>query len=252
MLNIDVKKTLGTKTFEYQIKTSKKVIAIMGSSGAGKTTLLKILAGLIPVSEGNILEGSVGFVFQKNNLLPHLSVSKNMALGFTSTLDKEEEIDKWLSKVGVSEIKNKKPKLISGGEEQRVALARALMRNPDYLLLDEPFSSLDRENRQMLYSVLNNLLQSFQGTTIIVTHNLKEAYQFADEIYLLKDCKLKKIPVSLKEGVVIGIENRDYVRIITVKCGEEIVRTGDVEGHLEIGDQVVCAGEESLKLIRKW
>lgn len=175
----------------FQVQQSQ-MLGIRGANGAGKTTLLLAIAGLVPLSSGNlILSGepvdnpatktwvrpryrNVGFAFQEPRLLPHLTALNNVAFGLRARGINRELAKltalRWLQKVGLESHAWHKPDELSGGQAQRVALARALSANPDVLLLDEPFSSLDADARQQLLG----LLQRTNLTTLLVSHDMSE------------------------------------------------------------------------------
>lgn len=181
-----------------------RTLAIVGPSGGGKTTLLKIL-GTIETAEAKELSinsipvlddayhkeylKEVGYVFQANNLFPHLTVLENVTLHlvYTYGLDKQEAVlraEKWLDKVNLLEHKDKKPSQISGGQAQRAAIVRALVKGASLLLLDEPTSALDPK---LAYEVMQTLVKvKEESDIIIVTHELNFARRFAD-YYLFVD-----------------------------------------------------------------
>jgi NitT/TauT family transport system ATP-binding protein len=173
--------------------------SIIGPSGCGKTTLLRIIDGLIPPDSGEIIFNGepvrspppkMGFVFQGFGLLPWRTVKKNVEFGLELRGVPKEERDaiaqKYIEIVGLSGFENHYPHEISGGMQQRVGLARALTIDPDVLLMDEPFASVDMQTREILQK---QLLQIVKGavpkTTLFVTHNIDEAIFLSDEIVLL-------------------------------------------------------------------
>jgi NitT/TauT family transport system ATP-binding protein len=173
--------------------------SIIGPSGCGKTTLLRIIDGLIPSDGGRVIfngkpvsspHPKMGFVFQGFGLLPWRSVRKNVEFGLELRgVDPEKRgqiAKKYIDIVGLSGFENHYPHEISGGMQQRVGLARALTIDPDVLLMDEPFASVDMQTREILQ---RQLLQIVKGavpkTTLFVTHNIDEAIFLSDEIVLL-------------------------------------------------------------------
>ena len=175
-----------------------KSLSIMGPSGTGKTTLLKILLGfLIPDSGKILLDGKditylrpqkrgMAIVTQDPLLFPHLSVEKNVAFGITPYVrDKVKRTQEIMNIVRISHLFGRMPRTLSGGERQRVALARALFVNPRILLLDEPFSSLDEELRNILRDEVLSLKKRFGFAMILVTHNKEEAYYMGDRVMFM-------------------------------------------------------------------
>lgn len=180
-----------------------EILSLLGPSGCGKTTLLRLIAGLEKLDQGEISLGKdilstptyhlrpekrpIGLVFQDFALFPHLTVADNIGFGLPhlSKKDQNTEIYYWLSKVHLSDKAENYPHELSGGQQQRVALARALARRPDLLLLDEPFSSLDAVLRDQMRRDLLRLLKQENITSIIVTHDPKEALSISDRIAVM-------------------------------------------------------------------
>lgn len=178
-------------------------ISLLGASGCGKTTLLKSIAGLLEVKEGNIsirnksvLElppekrGTV-IVFQDLRLFPHMTVEKNiafpMALAKVPKNEQKETVKRLLKAVQLPGFEKRKIREMSGGQMQRVALARALAANPKVLLLDEPFSGLDEKLRGEMGRLVKKLHDEWKITTILVTHDIREALQMSDKIAMMSE-----------------------------------------------------------------
>ncbi|HET7143266.1 MAG TPA: ABC transporter ATP-binding protein [Anaerolineales bacterium] len=189
-----------------------ETLAIVGPNGAGKSTLLLALALLIKPASGQIIfNGSptaqmddleyrrkISFVFQ-DPLLMDMTVENNIALGlkFRGT-DKEEtrtRVNRWSKAMGVESLLERRAGQLSGGEAQRVSLARAFVLDPELLLMDEPFSAVDPPTRAQLLKDLSNLLSQDHRTTIIVTHNLKEAAQVGDRVAVIINGELKQVGI---------------------------------------------------------
>ena len=168
---------------------SGEIVAITGPSGCGKTTLLRCICGLEDLDEGQIMlddrditntlaeERSIGLIFQRPVLYPHLDVKGNLKLGAQDC-----DVAATLEEVDLSGFENRRVETLSGGEGQRIALARALLANPSVLLLDEPFSSLDEELSDKLLSDVRGLLKARNCPAILVTHNHDVAKKFADSV----------------------------------------------------------------------
>jgi iron(III) transport system ATP-binding protein len=166
-------------------------VSILGPSGCGKSSLLRLIAGLERPSEGEIkIKGievsskeslvppekrNVGLVVQDKALFPHLSVYANICFGIRKNKTKDDIASELLNLFKIEELKNKYPHEISGGEQQRVALARSLATNPDVLMLDEPFSALDKELKQNIYSEISAVFSEKKSTILLVTHDQNEA-----------------------------------------------------------------------------
>lgn len=171
--------TIGPLRFALR---SGEFVAIVGPSGAGKTSLLKIIAGLDQDFVGTVSrgDGKLGFVFQEPRLLPWLSVADNLRLVMPD-LD-AGTLDAALARVGLAGTAQQFPLRLSGGMQRRVALLRAFLVKPALLLLDEPFISLDVPTAESLYALLADLRRDVMPTTVLVTHDLREALALADRV----------------------------------------------------------------------
>ncbi|MBM3121922.1 MAG: ABC transporter ATP-binding protein [Chloroflexi bacterium] len=177
---------------------AQEFLAVVGPSGSGKTTLLRLLAGLLRPTQGEVqLEGEAvaqprrrtGFVFQQANLMPWRTVMANVVLPLElegeppdSARARAEEM---LALVGLQGFADALPRNLSGGMAQRVALARALVHDPDLLLLDEPFGSLDALTRERMATELMRIWEARQVTVVFVTHSIPEAVMLADRALVL-------------------------------------------------------------------
>jgi molybdate transport system ATP-binding protein len=262
MIDILLNKKIGNNTYNYNLKTNSRIIAIMGQSGAGKTTFLRLLSGLIKPDSGHIKINDfimydndkiniktklrqIAYIFQHDNLFPHLSVKDNIRLGLN--IDQSENILFWLEKFGLGDIRTSKITNLSGGEKQRIALIRALLHNPRLLLLDEAFSSLDEENKNMLYIEIKSVLHSYKGHTIIVTHDYKEAMKLADEIYYLSGNKLSKIWNNYIEGEITNIDEEARGDRFTIKSGKLNLKGIVLKDFIKVGD-IIKVEIESIKV----
>jgi ABC-type sulfate/molybdate transport systems ATPase subunit len=181
---------------------------LWGRSGAGKSTLLLAIAGLITPRSGEIKAGArvlfsaanridvrpherqVGFVFQDLALWPHLNAFDHVYLvGRPAGLGRTEALS-LLDSVGLNGLERRRPGQLSGGEQQRLAIARALAGHPSLLLLDEPFSSVDRTTKAMLYRLLQQVSPRVPGPTIYVTHHVDDARSLAESVVILDGGKL--------------------------------------------------------------
>lgn len=190
------------QNINLEIEKSDRV-AILGPSGCGKSTLLRLIAGLEKPNLGQItIDGTVvstekfvvppekrkiGLVVQEKALFPHLSVYDNISFGIKKNIDKKDITDDLLELLKIDSLKNKYPHEISGGEQQRVALARSLAPNPKLLMLDEPFSALDKDLKAVLYEEISQVFLERGSTILLVTHDSQEA-----EIMTKKQMKMEK------------------------------------------------------------
>ena len=160
-------------------------VALLGRSGSGKTTLLRALAGLDTEVTGDVRTGGTpAVVFQDPRLLPWRSVIVNVALGLRDP-DPLGRARRALAEVGLEGREDDWPRRLSGGQRQRVALARALVREPDLMLLDEPFSALDALTRVSAQALVNDLWQRHQPAVLLVTHDVEESLLLADRVLIV-------------------------------------------------------------------
>ena len=184
----------------------REFVCVLGPSGSGKTTLLRILAGLILPTSGSFMFGhgeqpNTGMVFQQANLMPWRTVIDNIKLPLevkqvdeTSARLKAQEM---IELVGLQGFEDSLPRDLSGGMAQRVAIARSLIHDPDLLLLDEPFGSLDALTRERMWNELSRIWQMRQKTVIMVTHSINESLFLADRVLVLTQ-RPAKVKMDLK------------------------------------------------------
>ncbi|MGW0036907.1 ABC transporter ATP-binding protein [Gordonia sp. NPDC003376] len=164
-----------------------EIVALVGRSGSGKSTLLRIVAGLDERHGGSLeVDGSRAVAFQEPRLLPWRKVIKNVSLNLRRS-DADRLAEDALREVGLAHRSDAWPLTLSGGEAQRASLARALVRNPDLLLLDEPFGALDALTRLEAHALLTRLWETHGFAALLVTHDVEEAVVLADRILVLED-----------------------------------------------------------------
>jgi iron(III) transport system ATP-binding protein len=224
-----------------------EITALLGASGSGKSTLLRLIAGLEPVDSGEIRLGDIllsgpgrtlaperrgiGLVFQDYALFPHLSVLDNVRFGLKGLTGNEQRsrAEAALERVGLRERASAWPQWLSGGEQQRVALARAMVRGPEVLLLDEPFSGLDAHLKAGVRRDLTGTLRAAGTATLIVTHDAGEALMMADRLVLMENGRViqsgtpadcYRDPVSVAAARLLG-----EVNVIPVAVEGGVART---------------------------
>ena len=213
---------------------------LLGPSGCGKTTALRCIAGFEPVDEGSIRahgrllaspgfhaapeSRQIGMVFQDYALFPHLTVLQNIAFGLHrlergKRARRAEEI---LETVGLGEHRDHYPHQLSGGQQQRVALARALAPEPEIVLLDEPFSSLDVELRERLGIEVRSVLKKLNATALLVTHDQQEAFAVADLVGVMRDGRLEQWDTPYQ------LYHRPATRFVADFIGQGVFITGEM------------------------
>lgn len=203
--NTNITKALNNISFTVN---DNEFLAIMGASGSGKTTLLNTISTIDTVTSGNIIINGVditnlseeelsnfrkenlGFVFQDFNLLDTLTIKENIALSLIINKEDKSKIDDLVSdiskKLGISDILNKYPYEVSGGQKQRCACARALINNPKLILADEPTGALDSRNARVLLETFKEMNEELNSTILMVTHDVFSA-SYASRVLFIKD-----------------------------------------------------------------
>jgi putative ABC transport system ATP-binding protein len=197
-------------------------VALVGPSGSGKTTMLAMLAGLLAPTQGNVIisgrelgqmsdsertrfrREKVGFTFQRNNLVPYLTVEENvelmLKLNNRLTKKSKEHAKELLVRLGLGDRLKNLPSQLSGGQQQRVAIARALVHRPDIVLADEPTASLDTERAFQVVETFAGLIHAEDLAGIMVTHDLRMC-QYVDKIVQMRDGRIGPI-IQDKEGIL--------------------------------------------------
>jgi sulfonate transport system ATP-binding protein len=191
-------------------------VALLGASGSGKTTLLRILAGLDRLDSGEVLvPAAQSVVFQEPRLVPSKRVIDNVLLGLPRTAETRARAEAALDEVGLARLAQSWTGTLSGGEAQRVALARALIREPELLLLDEPFAALDAMTRLRMQVLVADLCARHRPTVLLVTHDVEEAILLADRIVLLREGRIAlDLDVSLPRPRARGGAQFDRLRTL--------------------------------------
>ncbi|HQS30292.1 MAG: ABC transporter [Polaromonas sp. 39-63-203] len=238
-----------------------ELLGLVGPSGSGKTSVLRAIAGLLKSSslQGCVRVGSatdgvwfdsarhihlppqqrrVGLVFQHYALFPHLTAIENVALAAGSRRA-DDYFDAIFERMGLAGLQHRRPAQLSGGQQQRVALARALAREPQVLLLDEPFSAVDAPTRQALYRELAALRQRMSIPMVLVTHDLNEARRLADRVVILDAGESLQIgpparvftsPRNARVAELVGIQNHFQGQFFS-KSGPEATGFGRLQWH---------------------
>ncbi len=255
-----------------------KFVCLLGPSGCGKTTLLRLIAGLQYPSSGNIVfngksivdvpshKRDFGMVFQSLALFPHLSIAQNIAYSLRirgqSAAEMKSRVDELLDMVHLPGVGDRRITQLSGGQRQRVAIARALAIHPRLFLLDEPLSALDAKLREAMQVELRQLQKSLGITTIVVTHDQREAMTMADHVVIMKDGKVQQYgppleiyrrPANAFVADFIGASNILPCRVIddsTVELFGRKVATSERPDALSPGqDAVLSVRPEDLHIL---
>ena len=247
-----------------------EILMLVGPTGCGKSTILQALAGLLPISEGEIKvakwtatpkhtvapeKRSVGMVFQDFALFPHLTVEQNVCF----KLKDSSPADHWLKLLGLDAFRHKKPATLSGGQKQRVALARTLAHQPDFVLLDEPLSNLDAALKDMLRWDIRNALKEAGVPAIWVTHDQEEALSVGDRVGVLKGGKIQQIDTP--EQCFSTPNNRFVARFLgeasfikgTLNNGQALTDIGNVPANgvdCDTGEVEVLLRPDDLLLVQ--
>jgi putative spermidine/putrescine transport system ATP-binding protein len=241
-----------------------EIVALLGPSGCGKTTLLRVVAGFVRQSAGSVrIDGkpvdhlpanlrNVGIVFQNYALFPHLTVARNIAYGLEARgvprAEVARTVDRFLDVVRLTELRDRLPRQLSGGQQQRVAVARALAVEPTVLLLDEPFSALDKGLRLDMQIEVKRLQRQFGLTAILVTHDQDEAMSVADRIAVMNRGHVEQLdtpvavydrPATLFVSGFIGTTNLLRGKAVESAAGVTLV-------ELEAGARIRVVSERAF------
>ena len=210
MLKVKIKKQLENILLDVDFDTDEGILGLIGASGSGKSMTLKCIAGIERPDEGLIVlddkvlfdsskginvrpqDRRIGYLFQNFALFPQMTVKKNILVSVNKRYDREAKESKAsaiIDLLGLKGLENKYPSEISGGQQQRVAFARIIVNEPDFLLLDEPFSSLDAYLRWNIAKELKGIMEKLAKQAIFVTHNINEVYYLCKRAIVLADGK---------------------------------------------------------------
>ena len=240
----DEKLVLENITFQQK---EGEIISLIGTSGIGKSTLLKCLSGLTNLNSGSVvLNGNkihkqeasyrkIAYVFQESPLFPHINVIDNILFNL-SEYDREK-LNHLLEKTEVKALVKRFPYELSGGENQRVAIVRSLIRNPDLLLLDEPFSNLDTVNKRYVKEIVFEIIKESNLTTIIVNHDIEESLEISDRIMIINNGIIESI--DSPENIYKSPKNLSTAELF-----------GDVTS-ISVDNQKKHIRPENIKIVKK-
>jgi molybdate transport system ATP-binding protein len=275
---------------DVHFKALANITAFFGPSGAGKTLILDCIAGFTTPDAGRILlddqiafdaearvnvrpqDRRCGYVFQNYALFPHMSLRDNLlfAAGRVNRRERHRRANEMLERFRLSEVAGRRPHEVSGGQKQRCSIARCLIGSPRVLLLDEPSRGLDAPLRSELYAIVRELRKEFGIPVLLVTHSLRECFELADEMIILRDGAIEQSgspaavcdePRNIELAKLLGIYNILPVEIRTLdpSRNSSVLRFGswDIQGeylpgHLK-GDRVhLLVAPQQLRVRPKW
>lgn len=265
MIRLYIQKELnmvsGKKLLTVDAQIAKgQFTALYGPSGAGKTTILRVLAGLLKPDEGHIeVDGEIwldtakkislppqqrgiGFVFQDHALFPNMTVRQNLLYALPAGAPKSQA-DELLELIGLTALGGQMPQTLSGGQKQRVALARALVRRPKLLLLDEPFSSLDDAMSETLRIELKKIHQRYGVTTLMVSHNMAEICQLAQQVISIDQGQVINTGTPAKVFGLQRAEGELMGQVIAVDAEKATVMIGNNVIDIPLPDRTIAVGD---------
>lgn len=235
VLSVSIRKKLRDFFLDVSFQTSNEIFALLGASGSGKSMTLKIIAGIETPDEGKIILNGrvlfdsekkinlppqsrrVGYLFQNYALFPNMTVAENILFAAVGNRnEKLRSLDENLKRFQLRGLENSYPHELSGGQQQRVALARILTSHAEFLLLDEPFSALDSYLKWNLELELAEILKSYNGAAILVSHDRDEVFRLADKIAVLNQGKIDAMngkhelfdnPQTVSAAILTGCKN---------------------------------------------
>lgn len=210
MLKVKIKKQLDKVLLDVDFETDDEILGLIGASGSGKSMTLKCIAGIEKPDVGIIKlndrvlfdsdkkinlkpqDRKIGYLFQNFALFPQMTVKKNITVSVNKKYkneDKIKKVEEIIEVLNLKNLENKLPNEISGGQQQRVAFARIIVNEPDFLLLDEPFSALDAFLRWNIAKELKSIIKKLNKKAIFVTHNINEVYYLCENVIVLSNGK---------------------------------------------------------------
>jgi molybdate transport system ATP-binding protein len=289
VIEVDIHKKLLSASGAMELDVSFSLeqgafTTLFGKSGAGKTSLLRIIAGLLEPDSGTIrVQGATwfdsankrnlapqrrlaGLLFQDYALFPNMTVREQLHFALNKG-QKKGDVEELIDIMELGDLQHRRPETLSGGQRQRAALARALVQRPEVLLLDEPFSSLDTAMRVKLQDHVLTAHREYGFTTILVSHDMAEIVKTSEQVLVLDHGKIvrKGSPVEVFTqrnvsgkfqftGEIIEIQKQDFICILTLIIGSDIVRVVADEKEAEklmIGDKVLVASKAFNPVIYK-
>ncbi|MBE9529543.1 MAG: ABC transporter ATP-binding protein [Proteobacteria bacterium] len=289
-LKFNIKKSFPSFKLDLSLELSTELLVLFGPSGAGKSLTLKMISGLVTPDSGSVeVAGEkvfdsaagvnvpvrsrrTGYLFQEYALFPHMTVEQNIAYGIGGMRAEgaSARVRELLGVMRLSGLEKRYPSELSGGQKQRTALARTLATSPRILLLDEPFSALDFQVREKLRADLLNIHKLYPVTTVVVTHDLEEAFMLSERIAVMNEGRIEQFgsreevfyrPATRNVARFVGTRNIFTGRVLSVTDSEVVIDSPAVgtvhaarHGSVTVtpGSEVVfCIRPEEIPVIRK-
>lgn len=242
-ISVEIQRKLNRFMLDVSIRSTSRRIGILGASGCGKSMTLKSIAGIETPDAGKISvedrilfdsgsrtdlkpqKRNVGYLFQNYALFPTMTVEKNIGAGLKENrLKKEKRVREMIRKFQLEGLEKQLPGQLSGGQQQRVALARIMAYEPDVILLDEPFSALDMFLKDQLQREMVHMLEDYEGTVILVSHDRDEVYRFSEEVLIMDQGKIAAAGPT--KEVFRNPENKTAARLTGCKNFSRIRKLG--------------------------
>jgi molybdate transport system ATP-binding protein len=279
-IEVAIKKRFKGFTLDVELNSMNHKTGILGASGSGKSLTLKCIAGIEKPDSGRIIlndrvlfdsenninltpqKRRVGYLFQNYALFPAMTVEENIGIAIMAPKEEKHRLvyDK-MKEYHLQELKGRYPSELSGGQQQRVALARMLLSNPDIIMLDEPFSSLDSYLKEILQQQLLETLQDYHGDVLLVTHDRDEAYRFCERLLMIskgstiiagETKELFERPIRKEAARLIGCKNISAIRILDRHSMEATDWGIRLSTKGELTDNLHYVGIHSYDLLPAW
>lgn len=279
-LEVAIKKKFNGFTLEVELKNENHRLGILGASGSGKSLTLKCIAGIEKPDSGRIVlngrvlfdsekkiniqpqQRKVGYLFQNYALFPTMTVEENIGIAIKASKEERHQIvEEKIKEYHLEGLKGRYPSELSGGQQQRVALARMLVSNPDIIMLDEPFSSLDSYLKDLLQQQLLETLADYQGDVLMVTHNREEVYRFCERLLVINRGRsiiqgdtreLFEQPVKMEAARLIGCKNLSPIRRIDAHTLEATGWGVQLTLRQNISENIEYVGIHAQDLLPSW
>lgn len=243
-ISVEIHRKLNRFMLDVSFRSTSRRIGILGASGCGKSMTLKCIAGIVTPDAGRIAvedrvlfdsdsrtdlkpqKRNAGYLFQNYALFPTMTVEKNIGAGLKGNrIAKEKRVKEMVRKFRLEGLEKQLPGQLSGGQQQRVALARIMAYEPDVILLDEPFSALDMFLKDQLQREMVNMLEDYEGTVIMVSHDRDEIYRFSEELLIMDQGKI--VAAGPTKEVFRNPENKTAARLTGCKNFSRIRKLGE-------------------------